>query len=117
MQNGRDSLHVIEEIFQALQGGSKTDCRNPANQAENHVKGNSVNEVVVESTDLKHGLIAEQAQPDRNSQRVRKHERNEGTRLKFEEQKFDRQQCSGDRSVEHRRQARSRAARQQNFSL
>ena len=66
---------------------------------------------------MKHRLIAEQSQADRDGQRVGEHQRNEGTRLKLEQQKFNGQQRSGNRSVEHRGQAGARAAGQQNFAL
>ena len=76
-----------------------------------------MNDVVIESADVKHGLIAEQTEPDSNGQRVGNHQRNKRPRLKLEQQKFDRQERARDRSVEHRRQARSRATSQQDFPL
>ena len=117
MQHSRDFLHVIEEFFQPFQSRGKSDGRNPANDAEKQIERNAVDEIVVERADVKHRLIAEQAEPDRDGQRVGQHQRNEGTRLKLKQQKLDRQQRSRNRRVEHRGQARSRAAGQQNFAL
>ena len=76
-----------------------------------------MDEIVIEGADVKHRLIAEQTQPDCHGQRVGEHQRNERTRLKLEQQKFNGEQRSRNRSIEHRGQSGARAAGQQDFAL
>ena len=117
MQQDRNFLHVVEEFFQPFQSRGKSNRRKPADNAEKKIEGNAMNEIVIKGADVKHRLVAEQAQPHRHGQRAGEHQRNKRSRLKLEQQEFNREQRSRNRSIEHRSKTRARAASQQDFAL
>ena len=64
---------MIEKIFEAFQSRGKANRRETANESENKIKRDSVDEIVVESADVKHRFIAEQSKANGDSQRVGEH--------------------------------------------
>src|SRR5258708_740971 len=91
---------VVETILNKIKSLGKKNGRATAQEPEHEVIRKDSRNPEVHWQHMKHGAGAEQELANACRQRGRDHQRNKGAPAKFKEEKLNRENDSGDRSIE-----------------
>ena len=95
----------------------KPERRDAAEHSEHQIERQSMRQTEIERAHLEHRARSHQPEVDAGGQGAGDHQRNEGTRLEFEQQQLDGENHAGNWRAEGRGHARRRSAGQQHFAL